>query len=670
MENYKDKMTEGIHVIDNKYTQASLKDVCDYLNQDNVDLISARVVNYNGHYPKMEGNSLEVEVYIHDESKAEAYLARAFKDAVNDCHAQGIHDFNIELIKNSADGVVFSLTIGGHSMRESRSLDIGDIPNIPDTTEKDVSSETKLNQAFNDEFDKKIKENAEVLKSYNEYEALKALKAAYEQLPEQLTVADLSDVVHIFNICYSSPVRDKECKEKLWAEDKTFVNATCDIIGAWKHQLTGAEYDAAVKKHPFLTKLFHGSREDAIYNSDWGRRNVNMATVSKYLESCTWSGDTGMTESKKHHYTLKERGGNAHGIEFEPNGKGGTNAVAVKQVYYSGLSGRPEDGPHLHADNRKGELVWKKDPDGLSDDDLALAKKTYAVLKKKGKLDDVSDKFDTDIAPDLVRTGADDAVKITPDDAKDDSDRYTLEIESAHSSLRENSVVEYYYDQGDELPRTASGDGMFDAKHYNIAIDDASDCLALVYITETGGQKETVRKLSDTYKQMDVEAPLELFVATEDKAPKEWFGDDMEPVVNGWSPNATLHPSEPMAEADSRVRRKFMHLKTENLSVDDIELSFEDGASMEDITETARQIGFINDVASDSPDKSMNGGANNYGPVMSRQSDDFIAEIYDGNNPLCGLDEDKIFIRFTYDGNKVPEDFLDNVISIVNAMSA
>ena len=257
--------------------------------------------------------------------------------------------------------------------------------------------------------------------------------------------------------------------------------------------------------------------------------------------------DAGMTESKKHHYTLKERGGNAHGIEFEPNGKGGTKAVAVKQVYDSGLSGRPEDGPHLHADNRKGELVWKKDPDGLSDDDLALAKKTYAVLKKKGKLDDVSNKFDTDVAPDLVRTGADDAVKITPDDAKDDSDRYTLEIESAHSSLRENSAVEYYYDQVDELARTVSGDGMFAAKHYNIGIDDASDCLALVYITETGGQKETVRKLSDTYKQMDVEAPLELFVATEDKAPKEWFGDDMEPVVNGWWPNATLHPSEPMA---------------------------------------------------------------------------------------------------------------------------
>ena len=280
-------MKEGHYSADNKYTQASLKDVCDYLNQDNADLISARVVNYNGHYPKMEGNSLEVEVYIHDESKAEAYLARAFKDAVNDCHAQGIHDFDIELIKNSADGVVFSLTIGG-SMTESRSLDIGDIPN---NTEKTISSETKLNQAFNDEFDKKIKENAEVLKSYNEYEALKALKAAYEQLPEQLTVADLSDVVHIFNICYSSPVRDKECKEKLWAEDKTFVNATCDIIGAWKHQLTGAEYDAAVKKHPFLTKLFHGSREDAIFNGDWGRRNVNMTAVSKYLESCTWSGD-------------------------------------------------------------------------------------------------------------------------------------------------------------------------------------------------------------------------------------------------------------------------------------------------------------------------------------------------------------------------------------------
>jgi hypothetical protein len=284
MENYKDKMTEGIHVIDNKYTQASLKDVCDYLNQDNVDLISARVVNYNGHYPKMEGNSLEVEVYIHDESKAEAYLARAFKDAVNDCHAQGIHDFDIELIKNSADGVVFSLTIGGHSMRESRSLDIGDIPS---NTKKTISSETKLNQAFNDEFDKKIKENAEVLKSYNEYDALKALKAAYEQLPEQLTVADLSDVLHTLNICYHQTVKSTECQEKLWYKDEAFDKAICGIVGAWKHQLTGAEYDAAVKKHPFLTKLFYGSKKDAIFNGDWGHSDEDMTAVSKYLESCT-----------------------------------------------------------------------------------------------------------------------------------------------------------------------------------------------------------------------------------------------------------------------------------------------------------------------------------------------------------------------------------------------
>src|SRR5574344_311672 len=302
MENYKDKMTEGIHVIDNKYTQASLKDVCDYLNQDNVDLISARVVNYNGHYPKMEGNSLEVEVYIHDESKAEAYLARAFKDAVNDCHAQGIHDFNIELIKNSADGVVFSLTIGGHSMRESRSLDIGDIPS---NTEKTISSETKLNQAFNDEFDKKIKENVEVLKSYNEYDALKALKAAYEKLPEQLTVADLSDVLHTLNICYHQTVKSTECKEKLWYKDEAFDKAICGIVGAWKHQLTGAEYDAAVKKHPFLTKLFYGSKKDAIFNGDWGHSDEDMTAVSKYLES--------LTESQHH---LNERGG-AETIDFD-----------------------------------------------------------------------------------------------------------------------------------------------------------------------------------------------------------------------------------------------------------------------------------------------------------------------------------------------------------------
>lgn len=302
MENYKDKMTEGIHVIDNKYTQASLKDVCDYLNQDNVDLISARVVNYNGHYPKMEGNSLEVEVYIHDESKAEAYLARAFKDAVNDCHAQGIHDFDIELIKNSADGVVFSLTIGGHSMRESRSLDIGDIPS---NTEKTISSETKLNQAFNDEFDKKIKENVEVLKSYNEYDALKALKAAYEKLPEQLTVADLSDVLHTLNICYHQTVKSTECREKLWYKDEAFDKAICGIVGAWKHQLTGAEYDAAVKKHPFLTKLFYGSKKDAIFNGDWGHSDEDMTAVSKYLESLTKS---------QHH--LNERGG-AETIDFD-----------------------------------------------------------------------------------------------------------------------------------------------------------------------------------------------------------------------------------------------------------------------------------------------------------------------------------------------------------------
>jgi hypothetical protein len=302
MENYKDKMTEGTHVIDNKYTQASLKDVCDYLNQDNVDLISARVVNYNGHYPKMEGNSLEVEVYIHDESKAEAYLARAFKDAVNDCHAQGIHDFNIELIKNSADGVVFSLTIGGHSMRESRSLDIGDIPS---NTEKTISSETKLNQAFNDEFDKKIKENVEVLKSYNEYDALKALKAAYEKLPEQLTVADLSDVLHTLNICYHQTVKSTECKEKLWYKDEAFDKAICGIVGAWKHQLTGAEYDAAVKKHPFLTKLFYGSKKDAIFNGNWGHSDEDMTAVSKYLES--------LTESQHH---LNERGG-AETIDFD-----------------------------------------------------------------------------------------------------------------------------------------------------------------------------------------------------------------------------------------------------------------------------------------------------------------------------------------------------------------
>lgn len=302
MENYKDKMTEGIYVIDNKYTQASLKDVCDYLNQDNVDLISARVVNYNGHYPKMEGNSLEVEVYIHDESKAEAYLARAFKDAVNDCHAQGIHDFNIELIKNSADGIVFSLTIGGHSMRESRSLDIGDIPS---NTEKTISSETKLNQAFNDEFDKKIKENVEVLKSYNEYDALKALKAAYEKLPEQLTVADLSDVLHTLNICYHQTVKSTECKEKLWYKDEAFDKAICGIVGAWKHQLTGAEYDAAVKKHPFLTKLFYGSKKDAIFNGNWGHSDEDMTAVSKYLES--------LTESQHH---LNERGG-AETIDFD-----------------------------------------------------------------------------------------------------------------------------------------------------------------------------------------------------------------------------------------------------------------------------------------------------------------------------------------------------------------
>lgn len=302
MENYKDKMTEGIYVIDNKYTQASLKDVCDYLNQDNVDLISARVVNYNGHYPKMEGNSLEVEVYIHDESKAEAYLARAFKDAVNDCHVQGIHDFNIELIKNSADGVVFSLTIGGHSMRESRSLDIGDIPS---NTEKTISSETKLNQAFNDEFDKKIKENVEVLKSYNEYDALKALKAAYEKLPEQLTVADLSDVLHTLNICYHQTVKSTECREKLWYKDKAFDKAICGIVGAWKHQLTGAEYDAAVKKHPFLTKLFYGSKKDAIFNGNWGHSDEDMTAVSKYLES--------LTESQHH---LNERGG-AETIDFD-----------------------------------------------------------------------------------------------------------------------------------------------------------------------------------------------------------------------------------------------------------------------------------------------------------------------------------------------------------------
>lgn len=302
MENYKDKMTEGTHVIDNKYTQASLKDVCDYLNHYNVDLISARVVNYNGHYPKMEGNSLEVEVYIHDESKAEAYLARAFKDAVNDCHAQGIHDFNIELIKNSADGVVFSLTIGGHSMRESRSLDIGDIPS---NTEKTISSETKLNQAFNDEFDKKIKENVEVLKSYNEYDALKALKAAYEKLPEQLTVADLSDVLHTLNICYHQTVKSTECQEKLWYKDKAFDKAICGIVGAWKHQLTGAEYDAAVKKHPFLTKLFYGSKKDAIFNGNWGHSDEDMTAVSKYLES--------LTESQHH---LNERGG-AETIDFD-----------------------------------------------------------------------------------------------------------------------------------------------------------------------------------------------------------------------------------------------------------------------------------------------------------------------------------------------------------------
>jgi hypothetical protein len=248
-------LKEG-HYDTDKPVAASIKDLCDYINSNYHSMFTVKVDSHNGSYPKLGGNKLIIYMYgSSNESEAEEYLAKVFKDVVAKCHAD-ISGFDIEMIDYIGfSGIKFELTIDSNAMKESRSLDIGDIPNIPDTTEKDVSSETKLNQAFNDEFDKKIKENAEVLKSYNEYEALKALKAAYEQLPEQLTVADLSDVVHIFNICYSSPVRDKECKEKLWAEDKTFVNATCDIIGAWKHQLTGAEYDAAVKKHPFLTKL-------------------------------------------------------------------------------------------------------------------------------------------------------------------------------------------------------------------------------------------------------------------------------------------------------------------------------------------------------------------------------------------------------------------------------
>src|SRR5574344_399365 len=280
----------------------TLKDVCDSLNENCYGMVFA-TVNHS------IDNTCDIIVYSAEKAdSAEKFLANRFKEAVKTCRAQNIKGFDLKVTDYLPDGngVKFTLTVDSdHSMRESRSLDIGDIPNIPDTTEKDVSSETKLNQAFNDEFDKKIKENAEVLKSYNEYEALKALKAAYEQLPEQLTVADLSDVVHIFNICYSSPVRDKECKEKLWAEDKTFVNATCDIIGAWKHQLTGAEYDAAVKKHPFLTKLFYGSKKDAIFNGDWGHSDEDMTAVSKYLES--------LTESQHH---LNERGG-AETIDFD-----------------------------------------------------------------------------------------------------------------------------------------------------------------------------------------------------------------------------------------------------------------------------------------------------------------------------------------------------------------
>lgn len=94
-------------------------------------------------------------------------------------------------------------------------------------------------------------------------------------------------------------------------------------------------------------------------------------------------------------------------------------------------------------------------------------------------------------------------------------------------------------------------------------------------------------------------------------------------------------------------------------------------ADIDEVTEVAHQYGFTDDVASKHPDKRNNGGANNYGPLMSFEHGNFNAAIFDGDNPLCALDMDGIYIMFTTCEGVATDNpsFIDDVAKIVSAFN-
>jgi len=117
--------------------------------------------------------------------------------------------------------------------------------------------------------------------------------------------------------------------------------------------------------------------------------------------------------------------------------------------------------------------------------------------------------------------------------------------------------------------------------------------------------------------------------------------------------------------------------KVVKVDKDEIDLEIVN-TGIQEVTEIAHSLGFIDDVASDNPDESMNGGASNYGPVLylheksTRSNECFDVSIYDGSNPLCALSSrGHIYITFTAGGATlyaVP-DFMDKLANIVVAFN-
>jgi hypothetical protein len=238
--------------------------------------------------------------------------------------------------------------------------------------------------------------------SYCEFER-KYLDKIIELFPKLNSIANKS--VEIWNVVESNPFSDRSSSNWFFSEDEAndYYNELCGNQGgrsSYDDDEGGMDYSIDEIEQPFKKVLYELSQD------------MTNEELIRYIE--LFDRDE-----------LTERA-----LEI-----GDGKVYAVQDAFYTRKT---------HDATGKKDIIVKngnRDP-SLTNIEKDVAKKSIEVLKKMGRLGDVSKEYNVDHGPDLTYIPVEDTVKVTPDDG---SKPYKIKIPEALSFLKP-----YEYDILDE----------------------------------------------------------------------------------------------------------------------------------------------------------------------------------------------------------------------------